>query len=310
MRPRNVNGGSSKKPSSNAFTNRKEMKWIHEMERKDIFTILFENYNSEQEMNKIRRLFFSPLFSAIYDFQPSVLTLEDIFERHIFFRWKQRGYCLNCAEMRQKLNIKRPEELHPAFKPTFDETIISLEYFSNIIYLVWDKLDLKKMFSCSNNLNFLTENIELLLNNLHYEKHIFKKEEKVILAPKNPAATSVAEISSENTSFAILMYNHASLKGKLSRKKELLRQISQEYEPLLKKGVDGFSDYFTKARYFLNNLDIRHNNMNNSTFKDLSSTDLEKLYDDLYQLLLFCVLIRDNKNRKDEMASFLNPLNK
>jgi hypothetical protein len=111
---------------------------------------------------------------------------------------------------------------------------------------------------------------------------------------------------------AILMYHHASLKGQLEEKRDILRRIAKEYEPLLNKEIEGFHDYFYKANNMLNNLDIRHNNTKgkhkNVLATSLSNEELENWYDELYQLLLFCVLIKDNKERKDKMTEFLKGL--
>ena len=278
------------------------------MNRKNIFDILSEKYDIDEELVKISTLFFNKLFylsNQLFCNQKE-LTIEELAEEQIyagypplFVRWKQRGSCLNCAEMRKKLDVPKNESL--------EDTVITLEYFINIISLIQRNIGFGSKYGIFQDKKFtlLIENIEILLEKMHYEKHFFKDEEKVILVPKNPTATAVAEISSENTAMAILMYHHASLKGNLVRKKELLRQIAQEYEPLLKKGIDGFSDYFSKARDFLNNLDIRHNNSDKPIVKNLSPEELENWYDELYQLLLFCVLIRDNKDRKDKMAEFL-----
>ena len=156
--------------------------------------------------------------------------------------------------------------------------------------------------------------MDLLLEHINYEKYIFDNEEKLILVPKNPAATAVAEISSQETAMAILKYHHALLKGQLEEKRKILLSIAHEYESLLSNGVDGFNDYFTKAREMLNNLDIRHNNKEGKHKKDfiinMSTEELEKWYDELYQLLLFCVLIKDNKHRKDEITKFLEQVDR
>ncbi|MBR1778303.1 MAG: hypothetical protein IJ752_06955 [Alphaproteobacteria bacterium] len=189
-----------------------------------------------------------------------------------------------------------------------------LEYFLNIIRLMQKKIGFGTEFRYDDKYIMLLQNITLLLDHLHYEEHYFEDEEKVILIPKNPAATAVAELSSEDTAFAILMYHHGSLKGNLTEKRKLLSQIALEYEPLLRKGVDCFSDYFDKARALLNNLDIRHNNRSgknkNPLIETLSAEELEKWYDELYQLLLFCILIKDNTTRKNNMAEFLKGLKK
>ena len=272
------------------------------MNRKDIFSILAEKFNADDEIYKIKALFFKKLFlyTNAYNGIQKEMTIENIVDNFLFSQWKQRGFCINCEEMRLKIGIKNTLK-------TIEEKIILLEYIFNLIYLIHTHLkigNLEPIRHKSDYIIFLS-NINHILEKMHYGKHFFKDEEKVILVPKNPTATAVAEISSENTAMAILMYHHASLKGNLVRKKELLRQIAQEYEPLLKKGIDGFSDYFSKARDFLNNLDIRHNNSDKPIVKNLSPEELENWYDELYQLLLFCVLIRDNKDRKDKMAEFL-----
>ena len=66
------------------------------------------------------------------------------------------------------------------------------------------------------------------------------------------------------------------------------------------------------ANNMLNNLDIRHNNRagkkKNALATNITDEELENWYDELYQLLLFCVLIKDNKERKDKMTEFLKGL--
>ena len=147
------------------------------------------------------------------------------------------------------------------------------------------------------------DNVILILE--YYENLIY-------LVPKNPSATAVAEISDEETAMAILMYNHRTLKGDLEAKRKILYSIAKEYEPLLSKPIDGFKDYFVKATNMLNNLDIRHNNKKgkhkNNLVVNLKNDELEKWYDELYQLLLFCVLIKDNIERKNNIEEFLKNL--
>lgn len=287
------------------------------MPRKNIFELLQEKYDIDEEMEKITALFFGKLFSFTnhLNIHQEILSIEDIIEKilfrsslPVFVRWKQRGSCLNCDEMRKKLRIPRTKSL--------DDKIVTLEYILNIIDLFQKYVDISPTsnFVCSPKYALLLQNITLLLDHLNYEEHYFEDEEKAILIPKNPAATAVAELSSEDTAFAILMYHHGSLKGQIEAKKDILRRIAKEYEALLDKGINGFSDYFEKARGLLNNLDIRHNNRSgknkNPLIESLSAEELEKWYDKLYQLLLFCVLIEDNIKRKNDVAEFLKELRK
>lgn len=283
------------------------------MARQDIFGLLASKYNIVKEMNKIAQLFeqIKVGYNNFNFTQPQqTYTIEQIFEWNCFPKWKQRGPYISCVEMRADLNL--PHQ----FSKDKESIIQGLEYYINILTMLQDKLNISNNIniSCPPIYHMLVENIDILLERLNYEKQIFYDEEKVILVPKNPAATAAAEISSKETAFAILKYNHASLKGDLEGKKQLLLSIANEYEPLLKKPIDGFKDYFDKTNALLNNLHLRHNNKTGKDKKqivaEMPNEELEKWYDELYQLLLFCVLIQDNVKRKAEVDTLLKKLRK
>ncbi len=280
------------------------------MTRKNIFEILASKYDFQKEFRKIVKLFNTAMlvYTNPLNFQQTQGTIEQMVDSYAFVNWKQRGSCLNCDEMRHKIFISEHVD-------TTDEMVTILEYYLNLINLLIQKRGVGRQninFQYYNEYPMLLSNIDLLLEHIHHEKKIFTEEEKVILIPKNPAATAVAEISSTDTAMAILKYHHASLKGQLAEKKDILRRIAQEYEPILDNPIDGFTDYFKTAKNMLNNLDIRHNNKagkkKNNLVTNLTNEELEKWYDEIYQLLLFCVLAKDNKERKNKMAEFLKGL--
>lgn len=277
------------------------------MTRKSIFEILEEKYDIEKEFGVIRTLFFEPtLVYGPYFGDKQYITIEQAVDNNLFFNWKQRRSCLNTNDLKQKL------KLNFVSKGKLDNKILCLEYISNMLELSNTKLSYP-IFQRTKEGVILEQNINIFLDHINYEKLILEKEEKVILVPKNPIATAVAEISSQDTAFAILKYHHASLKGQLEEKRKLLHSIANEYEPLLNKPIDGFKDYFDKATNMLNNINIRHNNKSGRNKKELiaemSDDELEGWYDELYQLLLFCVLIKDNKDRKDRIDEFLKQMN-
>ena len=270
------------------------------MERKNIFEILNDKYDVKEEIGKIDFLFNNALLIVHNNltFQQNQGNVEAVVQDMLFYNWKQRGACLSCEEIREKLRIDLTKN-----EP--NDILTRLEYYLNIINLVNTKLTYP---SCQKTQQFamLEKNIEILLDHLNYECLSIKEDEKIVLIPKNPAATSVAEISTKETAIAILMYNHSTLKGNLSQKQNLLLKIYLEYEKLLKKGIDGFSDYFDKTRGLVNKLNIKHNNK--KEIENLDNKQLEEWYDELYQLLLFCVLIKDNVKRKDKAEEFLKSL--
>lgn len=279
-----------------------------------IFDILSCRYDFNNEFKKISLLFHEKNVKYSYTIdhfraKTDYFCMEDIVTDY-FSSWVSRGTCISCQNMRDELGI---DSILSESKKNEEKIILCMEYYENIINLFLNlgeklskyKIDIDKIV-------MLRKNMDALLEHLHYEKHIFNEQEKVILVPKNPAATAVAKISSEDTAIAILQYHHASLKGQLAEKKDVLRRIAQEYEPLLDKPIDGYTEYFKTANNMLNNLDIRHNNKagkkKNALVTSLTNEELENWYDELYQLLLFCVLIKDNKDRKDKIAEFLKGL--
>lgn len=279
-----------------------------------IFDILSCRYDFNNEFKKISLLFHEKNVKYSYAIdhfraKTDYFCMEDIVTDY-FSSWVSRGTCISCQNMRDELGI---DSILSESKKNEEKIILCMEYYENIINLFLNlgeklskyKIDIDKIV-------MLRKNMDALLEHLHYEKHIFNEQEKVILVPKNPAATAVAKISSEDTAIAILQYHHASLKGQLAEKKDVLRRIAQEYEPLLDKPIDGYTEYFKTANNMLNNLDIRHNNKagkkKNALVTSLTNEELENWYDELYQLLLFCVLIKDNKDRKDKIAEFLKGL--
>ena len=270
------------------------------MKRKNIFEIIADKYNIKEEISKIDTLFSNALL-IINDhlhFQQIQGNAEGVVNTLLFYDWKQRGTCLTCQEMREKLGINIE-------KFTNREILKRLEYYLNIINLVNVKLQFPN-YQKSQQFYMLERNIEILLDHFNYECLNITEEDKILLIPKNPAATSVAEISSKDTAIAILMYNHASLKGDLSKKQSLLLKIYLEYEQLIKKGITGFSEYFKNARGLINKLNIKHNNK--KELEKLNRKQIEEWYDELYQLLLFCVLIKDNIERKNKADEFLKNL--
>lgn len=279
------------------------------MVRKSIFDVLNNNYDIAQEINKITELFNSNMISYFdSSYNRCTTTIESVFNSIILPTWKQRGTLLSLDEIKEKMNI--PDYFEEDSFWSIDDVINLLEVYDNIAYLIHKKRN--SNYTLDDRFNLLIENIIILLDHLNYEHKIFENEEKVILIPKNPAATSVAEISDEETAMAILMYNHHTLKGDLEAKRKILYSIAKEYEPLLSKPIDGFKDYFVKATNMLNNLDIRHNNKEgkhkNNLVINLENDELEKWYDELYQLFLFCVLIKDNIERKNNIEEFLKNL--
>ncbi len=276
------------------------------MTRKNIFEILKKEYNLEKEVAKIVDLCGKDCFKSYGLYA----TAENAFDRFILKDWKQRGTYLSCKEIREDIGkYVRNNAIYDEFP------LLTLEYYANILNLIDYNLDYihsKTEMRATDVFWIAKDNLNKVLEYLNYETVYIPDEEKVILLPKNPQATAVAEISSEDTALAILMYNHSSLRGNIAEKRKLLYQISLEYETLLKNPIEGYNDFFKKTNKLLNNLHIRHDNRtkdgNKNNVIKIDDKELESWYDELYQLLLFCILIQDNLERKSKVTDFLKSL--
>lgn len=278
------------------------------MVRQNIFEILKSKYDIANEINKINDIFNSNTcyINRKFSNKPDYFTIEQVVDEVCIHLWKQRGSCLNCKEIKDNLNI--PLQFNS--KTSIEVLIISLEYYLNIINLFLIKKP--NHIHLIDSFHVLIDNINLLLEHINYQFKNIKNEEKVIIIPNQPEVNAVAETSSEETALAILMYNHHAYKGDIEGKRKLLYQIALEYEPFLSNPINGFKDFYEKANGLLNNLHIRHNNQNEednkNTIINLNEKELEKWYDELYQLILFCVFIKDNLERKSHVDEFLKSI--
>lgn len=278
------------------------------MTRQNMFEILKSKYDIVREMNKIIDLY-NKISIWVHNYsENSHYSIEELFETQILPYWKQRGSYLTCEEIKNDLDITD----YFVKESSIDNIIIALEYYENIFYLTYKKVYGNSEYVFPNEYYLMIQNTRILLDHLNYERKIFEQEEKLILIPKKPESTAVAEISSEETALAILMYNHHSMKGNITGKRKLLYQISLEFETLLKQPHKNYNDFFEKTNGLLNNLHIRHDNKtkegNKNPVIEIDDKELENWYDELYQLLLFCVLIHDNLERKNRVADFLKSI--
>ena len=120
------------------------------------------------------------------------------------------------------------------------------------------------------------------------------------------ASVVMQEIDDKAVSLTILEYNRFSLKGDITRKKELLGIMAHSVEPLIKDPSlrSKCHEVFDDIKFGLNNLNIRHNNVEGANQKSallsLSNDSLENLYDSLYSSIL--ILLRVAQNQKGHAA--------
>ena len=267
----------------------------------NIFDLLDKDRDINEEFEAIQKLFASKLIYAITNYgfrqENNSFTLENIADRH-FCSWKNNCRAVNCSHFRDKLN-----KIISKFTTDVEKMIILLEYYVNIIHFVVSlPIIQNKVCEFGNNFLILSKNIDEFLEYVNYEK--FFEDDRILLIPKNPGVTKVAEITVnkyDNVVVAndILKYNHYLLNGNIEEKRKILYSISHTYENFLHNHkTNGYSKEFAMVSFLLNNYNIRHDNKTENRKRkfiaDLTDKELETIYDKTYQLILFCILSEEN----------------
>jgi hypothetical protein len=279
------------------------------MGRKNIFETLADNFNAGTALKRIATLFHSKLFFEYYDcyHTPDEATIEKIVDNYTFRDWKSRGACLfDCRHMRNTLGLVEcpPEEADALLILKY------LEYYINICTLA-NRANYGSTYQRSEKFNMLIDDIGKLIDYLNHKAMPIKSEDKILVIPKNPAGTAAAEISLPQTGVAILKYHHHLLKGDVLEKRKLLQTIANEYEEVLRLKPCEPKAIFVNTNALLNNLCIRHGNEDNkNNIAKFSKDELENWYDELYQMLLLCILLNDNYARMKKIDDLLESIKK
>ena len=260
----------------------------------DILGMKISDY--ELERRRIETLFQRTEFYVPDGYGERLTTYKELAELP-FFSSELRGTTINISDF--------IERCAPHWKkPSLEGLLLYCEVIFNIV------------LSCDKGLRYKTEankvsvqiieNILRVTEKLGYDIH--KDENNLYFVTKKDAlaAEVIQEIDDKAVSLAILEYNRFSLKGDLARKKELLGIVAHAVEPLIKDPSFRCKcpEVFDDIKFGLNNLNIRHNNVEGANQKSallsLSNDSLENLYDSLYSSIL--ILLRVAQNQKGHAA--------
>ena len=165
-------------------------------------------------------------------------------------------------------------------------------------------------------LQIYIKQIDLIIEKIGYEKHKDSETNVYIFVPKLPEAIAVSEIIEPTLSYKVIEYNHHSMKGDLSRKRETLLKLANLLEAR-RQELKSVSSSLEKSVFSLfNNINIRHNNNDPQSgnyhkfVANMSDEELEKWYDETYQLCLLCFLEMDNVERKRKIIELNDNIKK
>lgn len=131
-------------------------------------------------------------------------------------------------------------------------------------------------------LRIVLAHIERLVDAIGYQS--VQDGDYIIFVERDPLADRVAEALPEPVAYRALSYRHHSYEGDLPAKAAILNALGHELEPHRRELADINAERANDIFFGLNNLDIRHSNAD--VRERLDDAQLERLYDELYQLML------------------------
>lgn len=272
--------------------------------RRSIFDLMNnKEIDIEREFKRIYELFEKDIFDNTYP-QRSICTVID---EDYFNEWKNRGRNISINDLFTSLQIRDKNGLK---ENSINKLLLYIEVIVNLISISIEKIRVEMINYYSydwDTYKLLKENINSLLEDLNYQISKLSNGELVIVE-KDILSSSIAETNGD-ISDKVIEYRRFALKGKIDEKRELLNLLANEVEGMkpIFKGTT-YSNLMDDVQFMLNNLNIRHNNMEGKNKKqyviELPKKELEKLYDKTFDMILGIFVIdkyiRD-KNEIDEI---------
>lgn len=275
------------------------------MPRKNIFQLVEENYDIQDEIQKIRKQFQTVRY--FYDGKER-WSLFHLVDDYFFLDWELRGTCLDAYEFLEKANA----DFEDTDTYVEEERIINfLEVVENFISLCYAN----KEWMTENRIQFDKYNFEdifvSLVDTIEKRMGLTRRtyRDRVIIYHKHAPLERVIDlIEEEDVQWELIRYVREDLS--LSEKRKSLAYLATclYIEEDDNEKEEPIKSIVKKACNLLNNLHIRHNNKTGKwekqAFKDLNEKDANALCDMVYNEMLTIVLLREHKEYEKIYSDF------
>ena len=237
----------------------------------------------------------------IQDGSGTVLTLKD-FRALNFGNLPFRGTCISLDDFDDFYGYhfeKVPSEFEIDYLVSFCEYSYNLAIYNQGFGYILPTLNIGQP------IQFYVQQVMKVVEAIGYMPNM--QDGVTDFVPKDQAAISVAEIVDSNLSYKIIEYNHHSMKGDLDRKKNVLIALADKLEPQRAK-LKQINSLLESDLFFLfNTINLRHNNSDQGgknyipVVAGMNVDEIERWYDDTYQMCLLAFLELDHLDRKDRV---------
>lgn len=274
--------------------------------RRNIFDIASQNTTMASEVDRLISMATKEVTIRVDTYEEK--TLFEYFDEYCFEDWMQRGHFVDLDDFLKCIefgNLKRSATEDVEAFLTLIELIYNVWVLVNVDVANYNKIGYK--LEWEGNYYHLKKVMDDILGQYNYTAYVDKKNEKVLVIENTPGVTAVAEIVEPSLALEVIKYNHYALKGEIELKKSILLKMAQQLEPQ-RKSLHAIDSKLEDNIFFMfNNLDLRHNNRsaNDKSYKEyvakMKKRDLEKWYDELYQMVLLAFLLLDNVDRTEKV---------
>lgn len=270
------------------------------MSRRNIFQMIADNTDQEKETGRLDRLFSDD--ELIWYSDAVGRTIRQYVHEYCFFNWKNRGHCVDFEDYLDTLDY---DGLLYDARTDVDAYLTLIELIMNMWKLVEQSLSTgDDRWKYSEGFCHLRDIMTEELSHYNHKAVYDKEREQVLVVEDKPEVTAAAEIVEPALALDIVRYNHHSMSGNVTGKKNVLLAMGSELEPKRKVIEERNRKLASDIFYMLNNLNLRHNNCKegdknyHEVVAKMKEADLESWYDELYQMMLLAILEADQIERE------------
>ena len=259
------------------------------------------DFDYHDAMIQIEMLFQSHILSFGY----KEYSLETYADRRYFQNWKAREGCADTDEMRAGLNI---DGILRSGDPSESEVLTYLQYTLNIAELCrrsFNRDDAQGYDFDIRNYTELLSRIRAILRRLHFDVRYVPDKEFIYIVPHDAAAEAASENDADPLSRDITQYRSTSAIGQLDFKRSILADMGRRVEAYPDNLKPENAGLFSRIEFMLGNVHIRSDNQSGEDRIErvaaMTDEELERWYDETYQLLLLRILEHQNVGRMEEI---------
>ncbi|MBR0425412.1 MAG: hypothetical protein IJK01_04735 [Clostridia bacterium] len=235
----------------------------------------------------------------------AIFGYRELIDYWLFSDWKGRGRCEHFDDFLKAVSY---ESLKKKAAVDLDSFLLLIEVVYNC-YMIVDNVQLNEEKMKKADISKLKKLLDDELNNLQYRADYDEEKELVHIVPINPIIDQEdAILTPKNLKEEINEYKDQLTRGNLKRKREILFNMGNEYEPKVKQLEKIYPALEDAISFLLNRMNVRHNNKERGKYycekaATLTSFEQELIYDRLYNLLLLAFAIFENQSRLDYVAT-------